>query len=176
MNATRIKFLTVATSIVIFIGFLGISSVFINALNPSAKAGDKLPLADISTIDENSYLFFIERPSQKSNTSSSTVITTGIGYLILKESKNTLNVFRIPMYNGKVAMPYHFWGLFDGECSDFGVDYSDKNKIIKCKDDNPFFKHQWSLSGKSLIEPFPDLIKTEYRYEQENTIRIMDRG
>jgi len=68
-------------------------------------------------------------------------------------------------------MPRVFWSQWEGECRDFGpkVDAGMllARSTIQCNDTDfgnwPAKDAKWSIDGKSLVEPFPDLPKLRCR-------------
>lgn len=93
--------------------------------------------------------------------------------ILIRDIEGVYHSFRVPTWKDKVILPRRYWGQWDGECEKFGPKTMDGvlavSAIIECNDATGSWwdgaEPKWSLEGKSLVEPYPDLPKLRCRHE-----------
>jgi len=91
--------------------------------------------------------------------------------ILIRDNDGHYYSYRLMTWEGSVVMPRVFWGQWEGECKDFGPLVNDANLLagstIQCNDQdttNNYVKEaKWSIDGKSLVKPYPDLPKLRCR-------------
>jgi hypothetical protein len=72
----------------------------------------------------------------------------------------------LPIWEGKVIMPWSVWGRHEGYCPDFGIGLHNGDYVLKCGTPNyaEFLTKQWywSINGENLGEDLPDLIRVHF--------------
>ena len=89
-------------------------------------------------------------------------------------------VYILPIWEGKVMMPYKQWGQHEGYCEKLIVDFSNSvGTTIGCIDSDwtEFLTKQWkwTIEGRNLGTDLPDLVKIGYRQMQENRLEVFYR-
>ena len=134
----RRKFLEHSISIMLVVGISLALIPLVQSLSPSEKADVFVRKIDVADFPNNTYRVVIDSEGQRINGASSTSFRNGSGWLIIRDNESEFRVFWIPIWEGKVPMPWAIWGQHEGYCSDFGPDHSsikfNAGTVITCND------------------------------------------
>jgi len=169
MSETR-KYLVAATITVLIIGAIISSIPFLQSLAPADHLPEHTTELDISDLPPASSKLFQMKSNKKiQNADGSVTWQSGNALLVVKDASSTIYLYSVPTWEGKVMMPYRYWGQHEGYCPDLkAVFESEKEPIIKCTSSEwaEFLTKQWkwSLEGKNLGTDLPNMIKVGYRF------------
>ena len=105
-------------------------------------------------------------------------LTPGQRDLLIRDYNGKYYSYRLPTWEGAVLMPLTRWWQWEGGCKDFGPSTM-RGKLapessIQCNDPGgdwfPAKDVKWSLAGKSLKPPFPDLPRLRCRHEPDGEL------
>ena len=91
--------------------------------------------------------------------------------ILIRDYDGKYYSYRLPTWEGSIMMPRVFWGQWEGQCADFGPTVDGGQLVteatIQCNDADfgnwPAKDAKWSIDGKILVKPFPDLPKLRCR-------------
>ncbi len=139
---------------------LGSAYPFIASMAPIERIPSNGFEIDISDLSVNNSKLIIMQESKKIESLSSTSWVSGKSLLVVRGDKDYY-LYRLPIWEGKVIMPWHFWGQHEGYCPDIQVGTYNGTKVIKCGTPNysEFLTKQWywSIVGKNLGNELPNL-------------------
>ena len=122
--------------------------------------------------------FIITKGSKEIESAQSTVWIPGKSLLVVRGETHDFYLYLLPVWEGKVMMPYKAWWQHEGYCQDIGVEKLDGIYVIKCiAGDSPEFKEKqwyWSIDGKNIGNNYPDMMKVNFAIEG-NTLYAFQR-
>ena len=158
---------------------------FLAALGPSAAAKQRLeawthpPFPNLA----DGQVLSIDRTfsTSKDNANGSWSPIWGKRDLLIRDYDGAYYSFRLPTWKDSVVIPRVAWGQWEGECKNFGPPTSNgmllPGSIIQCLDASTekWFTSdaKWSLDGKSLFNPYPDLPKLRCRKKQNGELECV---
>jgi len=103
----------------------------------------------------------------------------GIREILIRDFDGTFHSFRVPTWESDVVIPLRIWGQWDFTCADFGPKTVDgmlqPDTTIRCHSSeimlNSDSMAQWSIDGKSLTHPYPDLPKLRCKASDSGNIQ-----
>lgn len=171
------KFYVAIVSLLGGVGLIFTSVPFVSSLGPSENA--KAEMASWNTPPEPSLepgqvlVRQISKSDRWDGPDGSWGPIWGKRDLLIRDYEGVYYSFRVPTWQGKVVLPKIAWGQWEGECTSFGPQTTngrlEVGTTIQCNDPDyrPWFEEapKWSVEGKSLVAPYPDLPKLRCRDE-----------
>jgi hypothetical protein len=174
----RREALRTITTAFALVGLSIFSYPFIAALGPTNKIPSDAYEIDISGMEPYSSKFVITKESKKIESAKYTSWTPGRSFLVVRGETHDYYLYLLPIWEGKVMMPYKAWWQHEGYCQDIGVGKYDGTFVIKCSTAKyaEFLTKQWywSIDGKNLGDDLPDMMKVYFAIDG-NTLYAFQR-
>jgi hypothetical protein len=165
------RILLTSTVILVLLGVLMFSYPFVASMRPVEKIPADAYKIDVSAMLPNTSRLIITKHSRRVVSDASTTWEPGGGLLVVRGEAEDFYLYLLPMWEGKVIMPWRSWWQHDGYCpgSDFGLQQHKSDRVILCSTHNydEFLTKQWhwSIKGENLGDDPPDLMRVHFAKE-----------
>ena len=157
--------------LVVLVGGIGIIILlapFVLSLKPASHLPESYTEINITRMQPMSLKLVVLRESKKVENVSSTTYYSGDGLVVIRGNKSDYYLYWVPIWEGKIMMPYRRWGQHEGYCPKFLLGGENQGApIIFCENSEwaEFLTKQWkwSIEGKNLGEDLPDLVPVRFR-------------
>ena len=170
----------------IIIGVVATSIPFFSSMNPSARAEAEKEAWNTPPMPNMSNGEVIIRQIAESNRreypNGGWSPDFGKRDLLIRDYIGDFYSYRLPTWEGAVVMPRIFWQQWEGMCKSFGPKLENgmlipEETIIQCQDPGEGnwspSEARWSIDGKSLVKPYPDLPKLRCRKQASGKLQCM---
>ena len=168
----RKKFLISITTLIILVGVGFALSPFILSLNPPSHLPDYADPINITGLNDNSIKVVRLKESRKVDTGTGTRWESGDALVIVKTKHPDFYVYWVPTWESRYPMPMKFWGQHEGYCDEYGLKKANGELVITClSTEAPEFLYKewiWSVDGKALGKQNPNLVKVNFRVQNED--------
>jgi len=163
--------LLVATLAFALCGIVMLAYPFVASMRPVERIPDNALTIDVSTMRPNTSRIIITKHSKKIKRQASTTWMPGSSLLVVRDDANNFYLYLLPIWEGKVIMPWRSWWQHEGYCADFGLTSHNGKFLIKCGTPNyaEFLTKQWywDINGQNLGDDLPHLMSVHFIREGE---------
>ena len=132
----------------------------------------------MSELQPNTLKLIITQSSRKIESQSYSKWVPGSSLLVVRGEAEKYYLYRLPIWEGNVMMPWRVWGQHEGYCPDIQLGTFKDSFAIKCGTPNyaEFLTKQWywSIDGQNLGDDLPDLMAVHF-VKSANTLYAYQR-